>query len=435
MISSEVAEDICVSLSYNEEGGIMDLINFEEGEGEGDGDIGELCPYEGGEGMDGDGGNMEGFGVVLGQSAYKTLKDGRKVKRAVTWKCECASLPDTRRRIGGTRLPRELEGEPIATKKSKKCGCETGMYASLKEHGKWEIVRRELKHEPHKVSPSKSMLVTKYRLEDLEKMWYVRRKLHFGDDVGMPAATMHKWLASERNEVENMPFTKKDVSNLISREKKLKLKDGDTNSMMNYFQMMQKNNKNFYHIHRVDANGVLQDVFWVDARSKTAYEDFGDVVWLFSTWLDVVGGKPPVAILTDQDPAMRKALKAVMPQTRHRWCLWYITEKFGSKLGKCRGYAEFKNELENIIYDSLFLEEFELRLCDFAEKYVAAMEQRIQSERLADANSAVYHRGLVTDFRIEEIFRNFYTDAKFVEVHRECKRMMCCNGSTMREIS
>uniref|UniRef100_A0A803MJZ1 FAR1 domain-containing protein n=1 Tax=Chenopodium quinoa TaxID=63459 RepID=A0A803MJZ1_CHEQI len=154
MISSEVAEDICVSLSYNEEGGIMDLINFEEGEGEGDGDIGELCPYEGGEGMDGDGGNMEGFGVVLGQSAYKTLKDGRKVKRAVTWKCECASLPDTRRRIGGTRLPRELEGEPIATKKSKKCGCETGMYASLKEHGKWEIVRRELKHEPHKVVAS-----------------------------------------------------------------------------------------------------------------------------------------------------------------------------------------------------------------------------------------------------------------------------------------
>uniref|UniRef100_A0A803MP85 Uncharacterized protein n=1 Tax=Chenopodium quinoa TaxID=63459 RepID=A0A803MP85_CHEQI len=112
MLSSEVAEDICVSLSHSDEGGVMDLINFEEGKGAGV-DIGELCPYEGGVGMDSDGGNMvnlniikidptevrmifdsweevdiyynafgkqEGFGVVLGQSSYKTLKDGCKVK-------------------------------------------------------------------------------------------------------------------------------------------------------------------------------------------------------------------------------------------------------------------------------------------------------------------------------------------------------------------
>ncbi|XP_021775086.1 protein FAR1-RELATED SEQUENCE 8-like [Chenopodium quinoa] len=319
MLSSEVAEDVCVSLSHSDEGVAMDLINFEEGAGV---DIVELCPYEDGVGMDsvgGDGGNMvnlniikidpppevgmifdswekanmyynafgkqEGFGVVLGQSAYKTLKDGRKVKSAVTWKCECVGFPDTRRRVGGKRLSKELEGEPVATKKSKKCGCEAGMYACLRDHGKWEIVRVELKHKPHQVSPSKSLLVTKYRLKELEKMSYVRRKLHFRDDMVLPAATMHKWLACERNGVENMPFTKKDVNNLMSRVKKLKLKDGDSNAMMNYFLMMQKNNKNFYRIHRLDANGVLQDVFWVDARSRAAYEDFGDVVCFDTTFL------------------------------------------------------------------------------------------------------------------------------------------------------
>uniref|UniRef100_A0A803LM64 MULE transposase domain-containing protein n=1 Tax=Chenopodium quinoa TaxID=63459 RepID=A0A803LM64_CHEQI len=159
-------------------------------------------------------GKQQGFGVVRGQSAYKHFKDGSKIKREVTWKCDCAGKPDTQRKVGGKRIAREFEGEPVATKKSK-------------------------------------------------KMW------------------------------------------------------------------------------------LRGHVVW----------------WMFSTWLDVVGGDPPTAILTGQDPAMRKALKAVMPQTRHRWCLWHITEKFCVKLGKCKGNT---------------------RLWDFAEKYVAAMEQRLLSKRLAD---------------------------------------------------
>uniref|UniRef100_A0A803NCQ3 Protein FAR1-RELATED SEQUENCE n=1 Tax=Chenopodium quinoa TaxID=63459 RepID=A0A803NCQ3_CHEQI len=58
-------------------------------------------------------------------------------------------------------------------------------------------------------------------------------------------------------------------------------------------------------------------------------------------------------------------------------------------------------------------------LCDFAERYVRAMEHRIEAERLADGNSVMYLRTLLTDFKIEETFRNVYTDAKFVEVQRE----------------
>uniref|UniRef100_A0A803LVU7 Protein FAR1-RELATED SEQUENCE n=1 Tax=Chenopodium quinoa TaxID=63459 RepID=A0A803LVU7_CHEQI len=41
-------------------------------------------------------------------------------------------------------------------------------------------------------------------------------------------------------------------------------------------------------------------------------------------------------------------------------------------------------------------------LCDFAERYVRAMEYRVDAERLTDGNSVVYIRGLVTDFKIEE---------------------------------
>uniref|UniRef100_A0A803NC71 Protein FAR1-RELATED SEQUENCE n=1 Tax=Chenopodium quinoa TaxID=63459 RepID=A0A803NC71_CHEQI len=73
-------------------------------------------------------------------------------------------------------------------------------------------------------------------------------------------------------------------------------------------------------------------------------------------------------------------------------------------------------------------------LCDFAERYVRATEHRIEAERLADGNSAMYLRTLLTDFKIEETFRNVYTDAKFVEVQRECKRLMYCNCNNTKEI-
>ncbi|KAL2893088.1 Protein FAR1-RELATED SEQUENCE 11 [Bienertia sinuspersici] len=37
--------------------------------------------------------------------------------------------------------------------------------------------------------------------------------------------------------------------------------------------------------------------------------------------------------------------KSTMPKTHHRWCIWNIIEEFSQKLGKCKGYNEFKDEL------------------------------------------------------------------------------------------
>uniref|UniRef100_A0A803MU66 PDZ domain-containing protein n=1 Tax=Chenopodium quinoa TaxID=63459 RepID=A0A803MU66_CHEQI len=56
------------------------------------------------------------------------------------------------------------------------------------------------------------------------------------------------------------------------------------------------------------------------------------------------------------------------------------------------------------------------------------MEQRISSEKFADASSAMSLRGLVTDFDFEKVFQQIYTDGKFVEVQLECKWLMFCNG-------
>jgi hypothetical protein len=114
------------------------------------------------------------------------------------------------------------------------------------------------------------------------------------------------------------------------------------------------------------------NVFWVDARSRAAYESFhayvitfdttyltnkydmpfapfiginhhgesiilgcgllfGEdtdlFVWVFRQWLQIICGIAPKTIITDQCQAMRRAIEIVFPETVYRWCIWYITMK------------------------------------------------------------------------------------------------------------
>ncbi|XP_021749477.1 protein FAR1-RELATED SEQUENCE 5-like [Chenopodium quinoa] len=272
---------------------------------------------------------------------------------------------------------------------------------------------------------------------------------------------------------------------------------------------MVDDNSNFFHTYHVDELGRLQDVLWVDARSRVAYEEFGDVVvfdstyltneyklpfcnfvgvnhhgqtilfgcallsretsetfvWVFSNWLRCMGEKKPIGILTDQDPAMKKALKLTMKESTHRWCIWHITQKFGKKLGKLPNYPALHDDLENAIYDSLDCEEFESNWQTVIKKHeieddewltglflfivyvlvslfcsvcvlgcvcfvgVSNVEDllistRSTSEKRADDNNERYVRQAYSDFPAELVFQMVYIDAKFKEVQRECSRVM-----------
>ncbi|XP_021734046.1 protein FAR-RED IMPAIRED RESPONSE 1-like [Chenopodium quinoa] len=169
----------------------------------------------------------------------------------------------------------------------------------------------------------------------------------------------------------------------------------------------------FFHAHRLDQEGRLKDVLWVDARSRVAYQEFGDVVcfdatyltneyelpfanfvgvnhhgqsillgcalvshettetyfWVFEQWLSCMGNIAPGAILIDQAAAMRKPIAQLMPSTRHRWCIWHIMRKIPEKLGKCKHYADFKSPLKTVVYESFTVEEFEFRRNALIKKY------------------------------------------------------------------
>ncbi|XP_021737583.1 protein FAR-RED IMPAIRED RESPONSE 1-like [Chenopodium quinoa] len=292
---------------------------------------------------------------------------------------------------------------------------------------------------------------------------------------------MYGCFGRQVNGVDQLTFTQKDLTNAVAEEekKRLELTEGDANGMIEYFNKMSADNQNFFHLCRFGKDGSLQDVVWVDARSRAAYEEFGDVVcfdstyltnkfhlpfavflgvnhhrqsilfgfalisleraetyeWVMRTWLHCMGGKDPTTILTNQDPAIRKAVHCTMAETTHRWCIWHILQKFGlyeervmwipaylkhlfwSGMKTTQRSESFNHFSKGYVDKHTTLSQFVIRYCD-------AMTVRAGAERMADSNTQRYVRHLVTDFPAEVLFQKCYTDAKFKEVQGLCKKML-----------
>ncbi|XP_021776440.1 protein FAR1-RELATED SEQUENCE 8-like [Chenopodium quinoa] len=291
---------------------------------------------------------QQGFGVTRCQG-YMSKKN--KERRGTTWRCECWGYPDTRARraankrdksmdVSGTGIVDGLIGEDELSRSkrtSKKCECGAMIYASVNAEGLWEL-----------------------------------RKIH--GCLGL-------------DKTEEIVPTVKDLQHEVYKERRARLNfaGGDCAAMMDYFEKMQADNSNFYHTHRLDEDGQMKDVMWVDARSRAAFDYFGDVVcmdatyltneyelpfinivgvnhhgqsiflgcalvshedtntysWFVRQWLACMSSNPPNAILTDQTAAIRKALSLEMPPAHHR----------------C--YNDFKSPLKKVIYESYTKEEFE----------------------------------------------------------------------------
>ncbi|KAL7251562.1 hypothetical protein ACSBR1_013408 [Camellia fascicularis] len=84
---------------------------------------------------------------------------------------------------------------------------------------------------------------------------------------------------------EHLSFTEKDCRNYIEKMRRLRLGTSNAEAILTYFTKMQNKNSSFFYVKDLDDDGRLQNVFWAVARSRAAYESFGDVVSFDSTYL------------------------------------------------------------------------------------------------------------------------------------------------------
>ncbi|XP_065628089.1 protein FAR1-RELATED SEQUENCE 5-like [Quercus suber] len=158
----------------------------------------------------------------------------------------------------------------------------------------------------------------------------------------------------------------------------------------------------------------MGNCFGADARSRMAYQYFGDVItfnatyqtnrykipfvpftgvnhrhlsmvfgcallvnettksyiWLLKTWLNAMPGNSPSTIITYNDKAMAKVIVDVLPNATHRLCIWHLLQKALEQLSHVYNkYPHFQEEFYHCIHDTIIIEEFELEWSKIMEIY------------------------------------------------------------------
>jgi hypothetical protein len=290
-----------------------------------------------------------------------------------------------------------------------KVGCEASLRIKRNCEGKW-IVHNFIKDHNHELFPAYAHYFPCHRGINKAQKHAIETLQH----VGVRTTKIYASMAKQYGGYENIGCLEKDIRNHLDKGRRLDLESGDANSMLECFMLMQEENPRFFYAIDLDDEDRIKNVFWVDAKGREDYQEFGDVIsfdttyitnkykmpfapfigvnnhfqsrllgcallsdesmhtfiWLMKTWLRAMGGKPPNAIITDQDRAMKAAIKEVFPNTRHRFCLWHILKKVPEKLSHVLTKdEEFKRHLNICIYKSWSKQQFEDKWHEMVEKF------------------------------------------------------------------
>ncbi|KAL6138512.1 hypothetical protein ACLB2K_063794 [Fragaria x ananassa] len=159
----------------------------------------------------------------------------------------------------------------------------------------------------------------------------------------------------------------KDLYNKLDQQRRTSPFESDSEGALSYMRALVAKDPHFICRFTAYLEDRLMDSFWQDGHSFVDYQCYGDVLifdntyktnvynrplvlfvgtnnyrgsiifdaalisnkteetytWLLHTFLDS-NGKMPKAVLTDSDEAMRKVIETVMPEARHRLCIWHI---------------------------------------------------------------------------------------------------------------
>nr|XP_043630460.1 protein FAR-RED IMPAIRED RESPONSE 1-like [Erigeron canadensis] len=287
-------------------------------------------------------GKKKGFGVYKRSSRKSYTNDERKY----------ATISCNRAGKSVSKSKNILNPRPVS-----KTNCPAKVNAVLGNDKKWNVSKVELKHN-HPFSPSKGRFYRCHRFVNRN----VKRRLEIYQRARVRMNKGFNTFVVESGGYENVPFTEKDCRNYIDKVKRLIFGEGDAQAIQSYFTKVQSSDRDFFYTWDLDEENRLRSLFWADARSRAAYEEFGDVVtfdttyltneyempmaplvgvnhhgqsillgcglisnedtetfkWLFQSWLACMCGRPPKAIITDQDQAMKNAIQMVFPDARHR---------------------------------------------------------------------------------------------------------------------
>ncbi|XP_073014540.1 protein FAR1-RELATED SEQUENCE 5-like [Primulina eburnea] len=220
-------------------------------------------------------------------------------------------------------------------------------------------------------------------------------------EENVPTCQQMRLFEIESGGPEHVGCTERDIRNY---EKTLRdeHKGIDAETLIDFFMSEKDKSSTFFFDYETDSDNRFIRCFWADPVSRRAYTAFGDVVvfdtiyntnkygmifasfvgvnhhhqtivfgcgflsdektdsfvWLLNKFLEAMPKGAPNLIITDQDPAITKAIAEVFPKTIHRYCLWHILNKFPDKLNPVT-FRDHYQSIKNVIVHSTTSIEFE----------------------------------------------------------------------------
>ncbi|XP_042051373.1 protein FAR1-RELATED SEQUENCE 5-like [Salvia splendens] len=182
-------------------------------------------------------------------------------------------------------------------------------------------------------------------------------------EANIPTCQQMQLLEMESGGPESVGCTEKHIRNL-ERELRDEQKGIDAETLIEFFTSEKEKISSFFFDYETDSDHIFKRCFWADPKSSRAYGAFGDVVvfystyntnkygmiftpfvgvnhhhqtivfgcgflsdektesyiWLLNKFMEAMSSDAPKTIITDQDPAMTKALAQEMgisPTTMH----------------------------------------------------------------------------------------------------------------------
>ncbi|KAK2437056.1 protein FAR1-RELATED SEQUENCE [Trifolium repens] len=356
----------------------------------------------------------------------------------------------------------------------------------MKDIEKYQIHDFVDKHNHHLHLPETShMLSCQRKLSEVQA-----HEINLADDAGIKQRALFELMSRQVGGRENLGYTRLDQKNYLRIKRLRNMAYGEVGSLLQHFQQKSIENPSFYHGVQLDVDEQITNIFWADARMIMDYEYFGDVVtldttystnntcrplavfagfnhfrgvvifgaallydetaesfeWLFREFLKAHKSKRPQTIFTDQDHAMAKALREVIPETYHGLCTWHLMQNAIKHLSKfVKNGPNLLGELKLCMYKYLeevdfqrawdkMVEDYKLQESDWMlglykikEKWAKCymkntMTIGMRSTQLSESVNADLKTFLKPDLDIIQFFTHFdrvVSDKRYNELHRE----------------
>lgn len=180
-------------------------------------------------------------------------------------------------RAGNTPIKASNENKPQRNRKSSRCGCQAYMRISkTNELGlpEWRVTGFANHHNHELLEPNQVRFLPAYRtISDSDRS----RILMFAK-TGISVQQMMRLMELEKRvEPGYLPFTEKDVRNLLQTFRKVDMED-DSIDLLRMCRNIKDKDPNFKYEFTLDTNNRLENVAWSYASSVQSYDIFGDAV-------------------------------------------------------------------------------------------------------------------------------------------------------------